>query len=100
MRQSYTQALLFATALLASIAAPAGSNAFAQGSSGVSVYQYAVDNPVGDSSLSLAPTLGETVPQKIELIPLEGNSTYAYFYYNGSPVIVDLTTRSVVRIGG
>lgn len=65
----------------------------------VNVYEYAVDNPVGDSQLSIAPTLGETVPSAISLVPLDGNATYAYFYYNGQPVIVDLTTRSVVRVG-
>lgn len=97
---AYKPALLFAAALLASMIAPAGSRAIAQGSSGGSVYQYAVDHPVDDSQLSLAPTLGETVPQTIALVPLDGNSPYAYFYYNGSPVIVDLTTRSVVRVGG
>jgi len=65
----------------------------------VTVYQYAVDNPVDDSRLRLAPTLGETVPEAIQLVPLEGEAAYAYFYYQGHPVIVDITTRSVVRVG-
>lgn len=65
----------------------------------VNVYQYAVDNPVSDSRLNIAPTLGETVPNSIELVALDGEATYAYFYYQGQPVIVDMKTRSVVRVG-
>ena len=65
----------------------------------VNVYDFAVENPVDDSSLRFAPTLGETVPEVIHLVPLEGEASYAYFYYNGLPVIVDVTTRSVVRVG-
>jgi len=65
----------------------------------VNVYNFAVENPVDDSSLRVAPTLGETVPPSIQLVPLDGDASYAYFYYNGQPVIVDLTTRSVVRVG-
>jgi hypothetical protein len=33
------------------------------------------------------------------LVPLQDEATYAYFYYNGRPVIVDTSTRSVVRVG-
>jgi hypothetical protein len=65
----------------------------------VNVYEFAVSNPVNDSRLRMAPTLGETVPEAIVLVPLDGEASYAYFYYNGRPVIVDLTTRSVVRVG-
>lgn len=65
----------------------------------VNVYQFAIDNPVSDSPLTRVPTLGETVPASISLVPLDDPATYAYFYYNGQPIIVDLRTRSVVRIG-
>ena len=65
----------------------------------VNVFEFAVNNPVDDSRLRMAPTLGETVPKTIDLVPLDDEASYAYFYYNGRPVIVDLTTRSVVRVG-
>lgn len=76
-------------------ALPASAN---QGSD-VKVYDYAVDHPVDDSPLPIPPSLGETVPRAVSLVPLSEESGYAYFYYNGSPVIVDLKTRSVVRFG-
>lgn len=65
----------------------------------VNVYQYAIDHPVDDAPLSLPPTLGESVPQTVMLQVSDGNEAYAYFYYAGQPVIVDLNTRSVVRVG-
>ncbi|KQT64329.1 MULTISPECIES: DUF1236 domain-containing protein [unclassified Aureimonas] len=65
----------------------------------VKVYDYAVENPVDDSPLPIPPSLGETVPRTVSLVPLSKESGYAYFYYNGSPVIVDMRTRSVVRFG-
>ena len=98
---SFRQSLpvLMAMFLFGTGAAPAQTVAAAKTDAGLNVYQYAIDNPVGDSRLSLAPTLGETVPQAISLVPLAGDAAYAYFYYNGRPVIVDVTTRSVVRVG-
>lgn len=67
--------------------------------SDVNVYDYAVENPVDDSPLKIPPSLGETVPRTVSLVPLDDDTGYAYFYYNGSPVIVDMRTRSVVRFG-
>ena len=89
---------LFTAALLIAASFAPGLSAVAADAP-VNVYQFAVDNPVDDSRLPVAPTLGETVPQSISLTPLQGEATYAYFYYNGHPVIVDITTRSVVRVG-
>ena len=94
-RQSHP---LFVTAILIAASLAAGRSASAADAS-VNVYQYAINNPVDDSRLSMAPTLGETVPQSISLVPLKDELTYAYFYYNGRPVIVDTSTRSVVRVG-
>jgi hypothetical protein len=65
----------------------------------VNVYQYAVDNPVENSTLRIAPSLGASVPAAVVLAPCADEKTYAYFYYNGLPVIVEKSTRSVVRIG-
>jgi hypothetical protein len=65
----------------------------------VNVYQYAIDNPVENSALRAAPTLGASVPLGVVLAPCEDEKTYAYFYYDGRPVIVERSTRSVVRIG-
>ncbi|WP_224002111.1 DUF1236 domain-containing protein [Aureimonas sp. SA4125] len=90
-RPLFTAALLIAASLAPGLATAADTP--------VNVYQFAVDNPVDDSRLPVAPTLGETVPQSISLVPLQGEATYAYFYYNGHPVIVDTSTRSVVRVG-
>ena len=67
--------------------------------SDVNVYEYAVENPVDDSPLPIPPSLGETVPRTVSLVPLSEEAGYAYFYYNGRPVIVDVNTRSVVRFG-
>ena len=82
------------------VLAGAGSAlAASEGSSHVSVYDFAVQNPVDDSPLPVAPSLGETVPRNVSLVPTSDDTGYAYFYYNGRPVIVDLNTRSVVRFG-
>ncbi|GGD03400.1 DUF1236 domain-containing protein [Aureimonas glaciei] len=88
---------LFSAALLIAACLAPGVSAIAADAA-VNVYQFAIDNPVDDSRLPVAPTLGETVPQSISLVPLQDEATYAYFYYNGRPVIVDTSTRSVVRV--
>lgn len=64
----------------------------------VNVYQYAVDHPQADAKMNNAPSLGASVPQAVELAQIEGERDYAYFYFDGRPVLVDLHTRSVVRI--
>ncbi len=72
--------------------------AFAQNAAPVNVHQYAVDHPVPDVTLRLAPTLGASVPAQVQLAAIEGTKDYGYFYYDGRPVIVDMATRSVVRV--
>ena len=64
----------------------------------VNVYQYAIDHPQADAEMNAAPSLGASVPQTVELSKVEGNPDYAYFYFDGRPVLVDMRTRSVVRI--
>ena len=64
----------------------------------VNVYQYAVDHPRDDAKMNSAPSLGASVPQTVELGKVEGDPDYGYFYFDGRPVLVDLRTRSVVRV--
>jgi hypothetical protein len=45
-----------------------------------------------------APSLGASVPQAVELARVEGEQDYGYFYFDGRPVLVDMRTRSVVRV--
>ena len=93
--------LLLALALLCG----AGSAAAAQGAGGaaaatrINVFQYAVDHPVENSAMPVAPSIGASVPAAVLLTPFADEKTYAYFYYDGRPVLVDRSTRSVVRIG-
>lgn len=82
-------------ALLFTLAA--GGAALAQ-SEKVNVYQYAVDHPVADAALRTSPTLGASVPQNVEIVRVGKDEVYGYFYYDGRPVIVELSTRSVVRV--
>ena len=91
--------VLVAVFILGAGAAFGQASQEARAKTGVNVYQYAIDNPVDDTKLRIPPTLGESVPRAVSLVPLDGDAGYAYFYYNGHPVIVDLTTRSVVRLG-
>ena len=65
------------------------------------VFDYAVDHPVEDADLRGAPSIGASVPQTVELATVSEapDSVYGYFYYQGRPVIVELSTRAVVRIG-
>ncbi|KQQ78894.1 DUF1236 domain-containing protein [Aureimonas sp. Leaf324] len=64
----------------------------------VNVYQYAVDHPQADAQMKSAPSLGASVPQAVELARVEGEQDYGYFYFDGRPVLVDMRTRSVVRV--
>ncbi|KAB0682864.1 DUF1236 domain-containing protein [Aureimonas leprariae] len=96
--------LLRSLVLLAALALPAaraGAQAPAKAAqpARVNVYQYAVDNPVENATLKIAPSLGASVPVGVQLTPCADEKTYSYFYYNGLPVIVEQSTRSVVRIG-
>ena len=91
-KPSFSSAIILAALLLGAAASGAAETR-------VNVYQYAVDNPVENSKLRIAPTLGASVPAAIELTPCKDEKTYAYFYYDGRPVIVERSTRSVVRIG-
>jgi hypothetical protein len=72
--------------------------AAAQSAPPVNVHQFAVDHPVPDVQLRLAPTLGASVPAQVQLAAIEGTKDYGYFYYEGRPVIVDMATRSIVRV--
>lgn len=67
----------------------------------VVVYDYAIDHPVEDAELRGAPSIGASVPQTVELATVSdaAESVYGYFYYQGRPVIVEMSTRAVVRIG-
>ena len=55
-------------------------------------------NPANNQELEPAPRLGDSVPDDIDLQQYRGAKDYAYFYNRGHPVIVDLRTRSVVKI--
>ncbi|HEX2019748.1 MAG TPA: hypothetical protein VGO17_12475 [Aurantimonas sp.] len=83
---------------LALLAATAGSPAFAEGES-INIVQYALANPTDNAQMPTPPSLGDSVPQSVQLRQPDPNSSLAYFYYAGQPVIVDLKTRSVVRVG-
>ncbi|WP_168990477.1 DUF1236 domain-containing protein [Aureimonas flava] len=80
------------------LAGVAGTAAAQSAQERVNVYQYAVDHPQADASLRAAPTLGASVPQAVDLSRVEGDQDYGYFYFDGRPVLVDLRTRSVVRV--
>ncbi|SKA02719.1 hypothetical protein [Consotaella salsifontis] len=82
---------LIASSALADTAQPATSN--------VNVYQYALEHPANDTSVPFLPVLGESVPAKVKIEEPQKGGRYGYFYYAGQPIIVDLATRSVVRIG-
>lgn len=83
---------------LAFLAVTASAPALAQGDS-VNVLQYALSNPTDNAQMPTPPSLGDSVPESVQLRQPDPNSSLAYFYYNGQPVIVDLKTRSVVRVG-
>ena len=65
----------------------------------VNVLQYALSHPTDNARLPAPPALGDSVPKAVKLEQPEGSGGFAYFYYSGRPVIVDLKTRSIVRIG-
>ncbi|MER0237467.1 DUF1236 domain-containing protein [Fulvimarina sp. MAC8] len=88
----------FGIALAAALAASLGfmpASAFSQGN----VVQFAASNPVANASLQNPPSLGASVPSSVNLQKIEGHSNFGYFYYNGQPIIVDLRTRAIVKIG-
>lgn len=85
--------LALSTLALTSMAASQGTD------ENVIVLQYAAEHPSDNARLPNAPQLGDSVPDTIALQQVDGNSTLAYFYYNGEPVLVDLKTRSIVRVG-
>ena len=65
----------------------------------VNVLQYALSHPSDNAQMQRPPALGDSVPASVNLQQANGNTSFAYFYYAGQPVIVDLKTRSIVRIG-
>lgn len=74
-------------------------SAWAQGTN-VNVMDYALSHPSDNAQISPPPQLGDSVPRSVTLQrPDDGNSRYGYFYYAGKPVIVDMKTRAVVRVG-
>lgn len=76
-----------------------GGPAMAQGAK-VNVMDYALAHPSDNAQIAEPPQLGDSVPDSVTLhLPDDGTSAYGYFYYAGQPVIVDMKTRSVVRIG-
>ena len=73
--------------------------AIAQGTN-VNVMDYALSHPSDNAQIPSPPRLGDSVPSSVTLQrPDNGNSAYGYFYYAGKPVIVDMKTRAVVRVG-
>lgn len=75
------------------------AGAFAQGSdSPVNILEYALSHPSDNARIAHPPELGDSVPRSVELKKPEGASAFAYFYYGGKPVIVDVRTRSVVKV--
>lgn len=63
------------------------------------VVQFASSNPVENASLQNPPSLGASVPSTVNLQQVEGHPNFGYFYYDGQPVIVDLRTRAIVKVG-
>ncbi len=66
----------------------------------VNVLQYALAHPIDTARLPSPPALGDSVPGSVKLEQPQGSRGFAYFYYRGEPIIVDMKTRSIVRIGG
>ena len=63
------------------------------------IMSYALSHPVDNTSLPYPPALGDSVPQSVALQRVEGVPNFGYFYYGGQPILVDLRTRAIVRIG-
>lgn len=59
----------------------------------------AMERPVDDAGLSAAPQLGDSVPERVEVVVPDEKIGLGYFYHAGQPVIVHMGTRSVVAIG-
>lgn len=94
--RSLKPALAVAAVLELLMAAP-GSLAADAGR--VNIYQYAVDHPVADAAMGSSPSLGASVPATVEVVSASADAVFGYFYYDGHPIIVDMSTRSVVRVG-
>ena len=63
-----------------------------------SVIEYAIAHPRSDQSIPEL-ILGASVPSRIELFKIDDNPKFVYFYHDGEPIIIDVPTRSIVRIG-
>lgn len=89
-----------AIALVGALTTLLAGAAFAQdGQTNVPVYDYAVSHPTEDAQLTTRPSIGASVPPSVEVATSESpDGVYGYFYFQGRPVIVDLETRSIVRI--
>ncbi|WAJ29063.1 hypothetical protein [Antarcticirhabdus aurantiaca] len=90
-----TKLAIFAAALGLALSAAAAGPAWAADS----IYDYAVSHPVPDAGLGVRPTIGDSVPPNVQLQVPDGGGPFGYFYYEGQPIIVDMATRAVVRIG-
>tara|TARA_R110002020_G_scaffold78679_1_gene197705 strand:+ start:200 stop:493 length:294 start_codon:yes stop_codon:yes gene_type:complete len=66
----------------------------------VNILQYALAHPTDNASLPTRPALGDSVPASVKLQQPKGSRAFAYFYYAGQPIIVEMKTRSIVRVGG
>ncbi|NDW04596.1 hypothetical protein [Jiella pacifica] len=66
----------------------------------VNILQYALAHPTDNARLPTLPALGDSVPSSVKLEQPKGSRAFAYFYYAGQPIIVEMKTRSIVRIGG
>lgn len=62
------------------------------------VIKFALAHPANDQSLGRS-ALGDSVPQNIKLSMVGSYPNFAYYYSHGTPVVVDVPTRSVVWIG-
>ncbi len=95
-----TARTLLATLFAVSLSLTAQASAQGQ-TQPVIIYDYAVNHPTEDVDLTGVLAIGASVPQTVTIATVEGrpDAYYGYFYYQGRPVIVDLTTRSVIRIG-
>ena len=87
--------LAIAALLIASCVAP---SALAAETERVNVYSYAMDHPIADADLRAIPSLGASVPATVQIVTVSGETIYGYFYYGGRPIIVEMSTRSVVRV--
>lgn len=91
---------MFRTILLAAASVLAFSSPTLAQDAAVNILQYALSHPSDNARMANPPQLGDSVPGSVQLHRAEGGpSAFAYFYYDGKPVIVDVKTRSVVKVG-